>query len=166
VTFDVLYVFVVLSLERRRILHVNVTAHPFADWAARQVAEAIGFTDTFGLLIRDRDGIYGAAFDRSVEARGIKQLRIAPRSPWQNGHVERLVGTLRREAVDHIVVLGQRHLLRFLRDYVRYYNDDRPHLSFGGDTPAGRMLELPENGTVVSFPRVGGLHHRYARRAA
>jgi transposase InsO family protein len=140
VTFDVLYVFVVLSLERRRILHVNVTAHPFAEWAARQVAEAIGFTDSFKVLIRDRDGIYGAAFDRAIEARGIQQILIAPRSPWQNGYVERVVGTLRREVVDHLIVLGQRHLLRCLRDYVRYYNDDRPHLSLRGDAPARRMI--------------------------
>jgi transposase InsO family protein len=94
VTFHILYVFVVLSLERRRILPVNVTEHPFAEWAARQVAEAVGITDTFKLLIRDRDGIYGAAFDRAVEARGTQQIRITPRSPCQNGYIERLVGTL------------------------------------------------------------------------
>jgi transposase InsO family protein len=123
-------------------------------------------TATFKLLIRDRDGIYGAAFGRAVEAGGIQQLRTTPRSPWQNGYVERLVRTLRREVVDQLIVLGQRQLLRCLRDYAPYYNDDRPHLSLGGDSPTSRMTELPQNGVVVSFPRVGGPPHRYARRAA
>jgi transposase InsO family protein len=166
VTFDILYVFVVLSLDRRRILHVNVTAHPYAEWAARQISAAVGFNDRFAILIRDRDRIYGAAFDRTANACGLRQVLIAPRSPWQNGYVERLIGTIRRELVDHLVVLGERHLLRCLRDYVRYYNQDRPHMSLEGDAPSRRHVEPPEHGRVVALPRAGGRHHRYARRAA
>ena len=145
VRFEVLYVFVVLSLERRCILHVNVTAHPNAEWTAQQIVEAVGCDDTFTMLIRDRDGIYGAAFDRRVNHLGITQLRAAPRSPWQNGYVERLVGTFRRELVDHLIVLNELHLLRCLREYMQYYNDDRPHMSLDGDAPARRVVETAEN---------------------
>ena len=166
VRFEVLYVFVVLSLERRCILHVNVTAHPNAEWTAQQIVEAVGCDDTFTTLIRDRDGIYGAAFDRRVRNLGITQLRTAPRSPWQNGYVERLVGTFRREVVDHLIVLNELHLLRCARAYASYYNEDRPHSSLDGDAPARRVIEPAENGNVVALPRLGGLHHRYTRRAA
>ena len=166
VTFDILHVFIVLSLERRRILHVNVTAHPYAEWTAQQIVEAIGLDDTLKMLIRDRDGIYGAAFDRRINHLGITQLRTAPRSPWQNGYAERLVGTLRHELVDHIIVLNELHLLRCLRKYMSYYNDDRPHMSLEGDAPVRRDVEPPENGGVVALPRLGGLHHRYTRLAA
>ena len=166
VRFDILYVFVVLSLERRRILHINVTAHPCAAWTAQQIVEALGFDGTFKMLIRDRDGIYGAAFDRRVNRLGITQLRTAPRSPWQNGYAERLVGTLRRELVDHLIVVNELHLLRCLREYATYYNEDRPHMSLDGDAPARREIEPPENGKVVALARLGGLHHRYSRVAA
>jgi transposase InsO family protein len=166
VTFELLYVFVVLSLERRRILHVNVSAHPYAEWTAQQIVEAIGLDDSFTMLIRDRDGIYGPAFDGRVSKLGITQVRTAPRSPWQNGYVERLVGTIRREVVDHLIVLGKRHLLRCLREYLTYYNQDRPHMSLNGDAPQWRPIEPPENGKVVTLPRLGGLHHRYTRLAA
>jgi putative transposase len=97
---------------------------------------------------------------------GIRQLRIAPRSPWQNGFAERLVGTFRRELADHMVVLGERHLARCVREYAKYYNIDRPHMSLGGDAPARREVETPDRGNVVALPRLGGLHHRYARRRA
>jgi transposase InsO family protein len=127
--------------------------------------EAVGY-ERFETLIRDRDGIYGAAFDRRVSRLGITQVRIAPRSPWQNGYVERLIGTFRREVVDHLIVLNERHLLRCVRAYASYYNDDRPHMSLEGDAPARRVIEPPENGNVVALPRLGGLHHRYARSAA
>ena len=166
VRFEVLYVFVVLCLERRRILHVNVTVHPNAEWTAQQIVEAVGCDDTFTMLIRDRDGIYGAAFDRRVNHLGITQLRTAPRSPWQNGYVERLVGTFRREVVDHLIVLNELHLLRCVRAYARYYNDDRPHMSLDGDAPARRVVEPHGNGKIIALPRLGGLHHRYTRRAA
>jgi transposase InsO family protein len=166
VTFDILYVFVVLSLERRLILHVNVTAHPYAEWAAQQIVEAFGADSAFKLIIRDRDKIFGAAFDRRVENLGIRQLRIAPRSPWQNAYAERPVGTFRRELTDHLIVLNERHLLRAVREYATFYSSDRPHMSLDGDAPRGREVEPLENGRVIAFRRVGGLHHRYVRRAA
>jgi transposase InsO family protein len=165
-TFRTLYVFVVLSLERRLLLHVNVTAHPYAAWAAQQMVEALGPEVQAVRLIRDRDGIYGRVFDERVAGLGLKTLRTAPRSPWQNGYTERFVGTLRRELLDHVIVLGERHLLRLLRAHARYYNEDRPHMSLGGDAPATRAVERPGTGRVIALSRVGGLHHRYVRRAA
>jgi putative transposase len=111
-------------------------------------------------------GIFGAAFDQRVNNLGVRQLRIAPRSPWQNGYAERLVGTFRRELTDHLIVISERQLLRRIREYTKFYNEDRPHMSLVGDVPAGRDVEPPENGRVVSLRRVGGLHHRYVRRAA
>jgi transposase InsO family protein len=165
VTFNVLYVFFVLSLERRRILHINVTAHPYAEWAAQQIVEAVGVDASIARLIRDRDGIYGATFDTRVNHLGIRQLRIAPRSPWQNGYAERFGGTLRREILDHVIVLGERHLLGLVRRHAAYYNEDRPHMSLHGDAPISRTVEPPSNGSVVALSRVGGLHHRYSRAA-
>lgn len=166
VTFRTLHGFIVPSLERRLLLHVNVTAHPHAAWAAQQMVEAIGTEVDAARLIRDRDGIYGAAFDKRVSGLGLEQIRIAPRSPWQNGYAERFVGTLRRELLDHVIVLGQRHLLRLVREHARYYNQDRPHMSLSGDAPAMRAVERPEAGKVIALPRIGGIHHRYVRRAA
>jgi transposase InsO family protein len=165
VTFNIVYVFLVLSLERRRVLHVDVTAHPHSGWAAQQIVEAIGADFAPAYLIRDRDRIYGAAFDARVDHLGIKQVKIAPRRPWQNGYAERWVGTLRRELLDHVIVLGERHLLRLVRQYVAYYNADRPHASLDWDTPIGRRMEAPAAGDIIALPRVGGLHHRYARAA-
>jgi putative transposase len=165
VTFGVLYVFFVLSLDRRRILHVNVTAHPHAAWAAQQMVEAVGASIAARRLVRDRDAIFGAVFNARVNGLGIRQYRTSPRSPWQNGFAERWVGTLRRELLDHVVVFGERHLLRLVRDYVAYYNADRPHLSLGRDAPNTRAVEAPTLGKIVTLPRVGGLHHRYARAA-
>lgn len=165
VTFNVVYVFFVLSLERRRVLHVNVTAHPYAAWAAQQIVEAIGADLVPAHLIRDRDGIYGAAFDARVNRLGIVQVKIAPRSPWQNGYAERWVGTLRRELLDHVIVLGERHLLRLVRQHVAYYNEDRPHTALQGDAPDRRAVEPPSAGKVVALSRVGGLHQRYSRAA-
>jgi len=165
VTFNVLYVFFVLSLDRRRVLHVNVTADPYAEWAGQQIVEAVGLDTSITRLIRDRDGIYGAKFDARVDHLGIQQTRTAPRAPWQNGCAERFVGTLRRELLDHVIVLGERHLLHLVRQYVRYYNEDRPHMWLDGDAPVSRAVEPPSNGSVVALPRVGGIHHRYSRAA-
>ena len=165
VTFGVLYVFFVLSLERRRVIHVNVTEHPTAEWAAQQIVEAVGPDAAFTRLIRDRDAIFGAAFDRRVENLNLKQFRTAPRSPWQNGFAERWVGTARRELVDHVIVLGEHHLRRMLREYARYYDADRTHMSLAGDAPPHRVLEPPSKGRVVAIPKLGGLHHRYSRAA-
>ncbi len=165
VTFGIVYVFFVLSLERRRVLHINVTAHPHAAWAAQQIVEALGVDVAPERLIRDRDGIYGAVFDARVDHLGIEQLKIAPRSPWQNAYAERFVGTMRREVLDDLIVLGERHLLRAVREYVAYYNEDRPHMSLGADAPNPRSVEPPRCGKIVALPRVGGLHHRYSRVA-
>jgi transposase InsO family protein len=165
VTFDMVYVFFVLSLEPRRVLHVNVTAHPYAAWAAQQIMEAIGAELVPERLIRDRDAIFGTAFDARVDNLGVRQIRITPRSPCQNGYAERWVGTLRRELLDHVIVLGARHLLRLVRQHVAYYNEDRPHMALRGDAPVARAVQPPSAGEVVALPRVGGLHHRYSRAA-
>jgi putative transposase len=165
VTFNVLYVFFVLSLDQRRLLHINVTAHPYAEWAAQQIVEAVGFDTSIARLIRDRDRIYGARFDARVNNLGIQQFTIAPRAPWQNGCAERFVGTLRGELLDHVIVLGERHLLRLIQQHMRYYNEDRPHMALRGDAPVSRAVQRPGSGRVVALSRVGGLHHRYARAA-
>ena len=165
VTFNILYVFFVLSLERRRVLHVNVTAHPYAAWAAQQIVEAIGAEIAPARLIRDRDAIFGHEFDARVDNLGVRQIRILPRSPWQNGYAERWVGTLRRELLDHVIVLGERHLLRLVRQHVAYYNEDRPHMSLDRDAPVARAVQPASAGRVVALPRLGGLHHRYSRAA-
>jgi putative transposase len=117
-------------------------------------------------LIRDRDGIYGAAFDARVRNLGIEQVRTAPGSPWQNGYAERFVGTLRRELLDHVVVLGERHFLHLVRQHASYYNEDRPHMCLDGDAPLARAVEGREAGKVAALPRVSGLHHRYIKKAA
>ncbi|HSY21805.1 MAG TPA: integrase core domain-containing protein [Polyangiaceae bacterium] len=151
VTFNVLYVFFVLSLERRRVLHVNVTGHPYAAWAAQQIVEAVGAENVPERLIRDRDAIFGIAFNTRVTNLSIEQLKITPRSPWQNGYAERWVGTLRRELLDHVIVFGERHLLRLLRQHVTYYNEDRPHMSLGGDSPVSRAVEPSSAGEASHF---------------
>jgi transposase InsO family protein len=165
VTFNVVYIYFVLLLERRRVLHVNVTSYPYAEWAAQQIVEAIGDDIVPTYLIRDRDGIYGRAFDARVRNVGIEQHTIEPRSSWQNGFAERWVGSLRRELLDHVVVLGEHHSLRLVRQYVAYYNSDRPPMSLDGDAPDGRAVEPPTAGRVVAIPKVGGIHHRYSRAA-
>jgi transposase InsO family protein len=149
VTFDILYVFVVLSLERLLIVHVNVTADPYAEWAAQQIVEALGHDGAFKILIRDRDKIFGATFDRRVNNLGVRQLRIAPRSPWMNGYAERLVGTFRRELTDPVLVLGERHLLRCARQYAKFYNEDRPPPS---SCRPLRGLPVPVHETCVCVP--------------
>ena len=136
---------------RRRILHVNVTSNPSAAWAAQQIVEAVGTDLAPRFLIRDRDGIFGRAFDSRVENLGIEQLKTAPRSPWQNGYAERWVGTLRRELLDHVIVLGERHLLRLVREYVAYYNADRPHMALGGMRPSRGLSSRPPWGASSLF---------------
>ena len=166
VTFRVLFVFVVLSHDRRRILHFNVTKHPTAAWTGQQLREAFPWDTAPRYMIRDRDGIYGNDFIRSVRALGIEQVLTAPRSPWQNPYVERVIGSIRRECTDHVIVFNENHLRRVLQRYVHYYHRSRTHLGLGKDAPEPRLVEPAENGHVVEFPEVGGLHHRYARRAA
>ena len=164
--FRVLYVFVVLSHVRRKILHFNVTATPSAGWAAQQLREAFPFTSAPKYLLRDRDSIYGLEFDRCAQALGLEQLRIAPRSPWQSPYVERLIGSVRRECLDHVIVLNAAHLRRVLQSYLAYYHGCRTHLSLDKDAPELRRVQSPGEGKIVAFPEVGGLHHHYERRAA
>jgi transposase InsO family protein len=127
--------------------------------------EAIGAEIVPARLIRDRDAIFGTEFDARVNNLAVRQIRISPRSPWQNGYAERWVGTLRRELLDHLLVIGQRQLLHLVRKYVAYYNEDRPHMSLDRDAPVARAVQPPSGGRVVALPRVGGLHHRYSRAA-
>ena len=165
-TFRILFVLVILSHDRRRILHVNVTAYPTATWTARQLQDACGLDETPQYLLRDRDAIYGEDFQRQAAALRIKEVTTAPRSPWQNPYAERVIGSIRRECLDHMVILGERHLKRILSSYVDYYHDVRTHLSLAKDAPAGRLLQSPEMGRVIALKRVGGLHHLYTRKAA
>ncbi len=165
-TFRVLFVLVILSHDRRRILHFNVTEHPTAAWTARQLLEACGTDNAPRFLVRDRDAIYGETFRRQVAAFKMKEVLTAPRSPWQNAYAERVIGSMRRECRNHVIVLGERHLRRILRSYIDYYNETRTHLSLDKDTPEGRPIQWPDQGQVIELKHVGGLHHEYLRRAA
>jgi len=165
-TFRVLFVLVILSHERRRILHFNATEYPTAAWTARQLLEACGLDEEARYLIRDRDAIYGEAFRRQAAALGIQQISTAPQSPWQNPYAERVIGSIRRECLDHVIVLSARHLRRIVLSYSDYYNGTRTHLSLYKDAPDGRTIQSPEHGAVVELDRVGGLHHEYLRMAA
>ena len=159
--FGRLYAFVVLAHKRRVILRIEVTDHPTARWLSLQIAEAFAEAPAPDWLIRDNDGTYGHSFRRSVRAMGIRDRPTMPRSPWQNGHVERLIGSIRRECLDHIVIVNAAHLRRVLQAYARYYNEDRTHLALDKDAPAARPVE--GQGRITSEPRVGGLHRRYRR---
>jgi transposase InsO family protein len=166
VTFGVLFGFVMVAHHRRRVLHFNVTTNPTAEWTARQVIHAFPEESAPRFLVRDRDKIYGERYRRAVEVLGIEDVVTAARSPWQNPYAERLIGSLRRECLDHVIVLDEVHLRRILGRYFSYYNATRCHLSLAGDAPEPRGIQEPELGRVVEFPEVGGLHHRYARAAA
>jgi transposase InsO family protein len=164
--FRVPYVFLVLEHERRRIVHFNVTEGPSGQWMGQQWVNAFPYDSAPKYLIRDRDKAYGSAFVRRVRAMGIEQVLTAPRSPWQNPYCERVIGTLRRECLDHVIVLGEQHLRRILRKYLEYYHGSRTHLGLDKDAPEPRKRESAEAGNVIALPMVGGLHHRYTRRAA
>jgi len=166
VTFRVFYVFLVLSHERRSVLHFAITEHPTAEWTAQQIVEAFPYDMAPKYVLRDRDKIYGSEFRRKVDGMGIKQVCTAPRSPWQNPYVERLIGSVRRECLDHLIILNTSHLHRILRSYLVYYHECRTHLSLNKDAPEERGKESLEMGKINAIPMVGGLHHRYTRRAA
>jgi len=166
IRFQVLYVFLVLAHDRRRIVHFNVTAHPTAEWTGQQLREAFPFEQVPRYLLRDRDGIFGSEFRKDVKAMGIKEVLSSPRSPWQRAYVERVIGTIRRECLDHVIVLNQASLYRHVKAFLGYYHESRTHLSLAKDPPAPRPVHSPERGAVVAIPQVGGLHHRYERRAA
>jgi len=165
-TFRLLYVFVVLLHLRRQVVHFNVTDFPTAAWTAQQLVEAFPDDSSPRYLLRDRDGIYGGEFRRRVKGMLIAEVLTAPRSPWQNPFVERVIGTIRRELLDHVIVLNEGHLRRRLRSYLRYYHGSRTHLALEKDAPEPRAVEPPAQGRVLALPQVGGLHHRYIRRAA
>ena len=162
----VLFVFVVLRHDRRELLHLNVTEHPTAAWTAQQLVEAFPDDSAPAYLLRDRDSVYGHAFGHRVKGMGIREVLTAPHRPWQNPFAERLIGSIRRECLDHVLVLGEGHLRRIVTRYFAYYHRARTHLALQKDAPDVRPIERPEAGTVVQIPEVGGLHHRYVRRAA
>ena len=159
--FDLLYAFVIVRLDRRDLVWINVTANPTAEWIAHQITEAFPWNETPQYLIRDRDRVYGTIVTRRLRAMGIRDKPTAPASPWQNGFAERLIGSIRRECVDHIVVCSEAHLRRILKAYARYYNDIRTHRSLDKDAPLSRPVQ--RTGSIKSYPILGGLHPHYVR---
>ena len=165
VRFQLLYCFVVLRHDRRRVVHFNVSAHPTARWTGQQIVEAFPYDEAPRFLLRDRDGIYGVDFRERIMHMGVEEVVTAPRSPWQNPYVERLIGSIRRECIDHVIVLNETHLRRVLASYFAYYHESRAHLSLECNAPVPRRVEHPSEGKVIAIPQVGGLHHRYTRAA-
>jgi len=165
-TFRVLFAFIVLSHDRRRVIHFNVTSNPTAEWTARQIIEAFPWNSAPKYLLRDRDSIYGAYFQKRVSGMGIEEVKTAPHSPWQNPYVERLIGSIRRDCLDHVIVLNEKHLRGILSSYFDYYHHDRTHCGLDKDTPFVRRVSMraPRRKKIVALPRVGGLHHRYEWR--
>jgi transposase InsO family protein len=159
--FDLLYAFVIVRLDRRDLVWINVTATPTAEWVARQITEAFPWNEAPRYMIRDRDRIYGSVVMRRLRAMVIRDKPIAPASPWQNGFAERLIGSIRRECLDHIIVLGEVHLRRILKNYAAYYNGVRTHRSLNKDAPVSRLVQ--RSGVISSHAILGGLHHHYVR---
>jgi len=161
ISFKLLYGLLILRHDRRRILLLGVTTSPTAEWIARQLSDACGWEPVPDYLIRDHDRVYGEAFTRRIRAMGIRDRPTAPRSPWQNGYAERLIGSIRRECLDHVIVFGERHLRHVLRSYQQYYNGTRTHLALAKDSPLTRPVQAV--GRILALPVLGGLHHRYIR---
>ncbi len=166
IAFQLLFVFVILDQDRRRPIHFAVTSNPTAEWTARQLLEAFPWDNAPRYLLRDRDRAYGEKFCETAKWMGIREVLAAPRSPWQNPFAERLVGSIRRECLDHVIVFHEAGLRRILKDYFEYYERCRTHLSLEKDAPVSRPVELPSLGQVIEIPKVGGLHHLYTRKAA
>jgi putative transposase len=166
VAFKVLFVFFVIAHCRRRIVHFSVTEHPTAQWTAQQIVEAFPWEATPRYLLRDRDAVYGPAFKARVESMGIEEVITAPRSPWQNPFAERVIGSIRRECLEQVIVLNERHLRRLLGDYLEHYHHWRCHRSLDMDAPEQRPVQEPECGGVVEVAEAGGLYRHYERRAA
>jgi putative transposase len=162
----VLFVLVLLAHQRRHVVHFNVTEHPTAAWIAQQIVDAFPDESAPAYLLRDRDRVYGQPFRHRLKGMGIEEVLTAPQSPWQNPFAERLIGSIRRECLNHVLVLGERHLRRILTRYLAYYHQARTHLALDKDAPDPRPIELPVIGKIVQVPEVGGLHHRYVRQAA
>lgn len=160
-TFERLYVFVALAHGGRRILHVEVTNHPNATWLCHALSRAVANKRHCTILVRDNDALFSPAFRDQIRRLGLDDRPARPASPWQNGHVERLIGSIRRECLDHVIIFSAAHLRRVTEAYVRYYNQDRPHLALAKETPLGRPIE--RRGRIVSDAKVGGLHRRYRR---
>jgi transposase InsO family protein len=160
-TFERLFAFLVLGHGRRQLLWFEVTRHPTAEWLARQITEAFPWASAPAYLVRDNDGAYGHVFRSRVRAMGIRDRPISPGSPWQNGYAERLIGTVRRECLDRLLIFGESHLRRVLASYAIYYNQARTHLALGKDAPLGRAVQ--RSGVIVAIPILSGLHHQYAR---
>ena len=158
--------FLVLAHDRRRTLHCNVTAHPTAEWTGRQLREAFPFDQLPRYLLRDRHAIFADAFRGRLRDMGIQEVLCTPRSPWQRAYVERVIGSIRRECLDHVLVFRETSLRRILRSYLDYYHRSRTRLSLGKDSPVPQSIQPPEKGSVVAVAQVSGLHHRYERRAA
>jgi hypothetical protein len=167
-TFQILFVLVILSQGRRQVAHFNVTNNPSARWTAQQITEAFPWDTAPKYLLRDRDGIYGTIFRQRLENMAVKEVITAPQSPWQNPFIERLIGSIRRDCLDHVIVLNESHLSRILSSYFDYYHYDRTHYGLGKDTPFERPVQpRPAKGAkVIELPRVGGLHHRYEWKEA
>jgi putative transposase len=162
----VLYVLLVLAHDRRRVIYFNVTAHPTAEWTLQQLREAFPFEQAPRYLLRDRDRIFGSEFRKDVKALGIEEVLSAPRSPWQPAYVERVIGTIRRECLDHVIIFHEAALHRHVKSFLAYYHASRTHLSLDKDPPETRAVQKAECGQIATIPQVGGLHHRYERRAA
>ena len=165
IDFRVFYVFIILRHKDRKLLHYNVTLNPTAQWTVNQILEAFPYDTAPKYLIRDRDSIYGNYFQCRVRNMGIEEVLISYKSPWQNPYCERIVGTLRRECLDHMIILNERHLRIILKEYSEYYNRIRPHLSLYRNSPIPRSVKSVEEGDVVATPILGGLHHSYSRAA-
>jgi len=163
---QVLFVFLVLAHERRRVIHFNVTTNPTAEWTAQQIVNAFPWDEAPRYLLRDRDGVYGQHFQRRVRNMGIEQIVTAPRSPWQNPYVERLIGSIRRECLNHVIVMNESHLRRFLTGYFSYYHRWRVHQSLEMDCPESRVVQPSKQDRVIEIAELGGLHHHYERAAA
>ncbi len=167
VTFKILFVLVILNHDRRKVLHFNITSNPTAEWTSRQIIEAFPWDTAPKHLIRDRDGIYGNVFRERLKNMGIHEILTSPQSPWQNGYAERLIGSIRRDCLDHVIVLSEHHLRLILKSYFEYYHQDRTHLGIEKDTPVVRAIQhKPTGGELIKLPRVGGLHHRYMWKKA
>ena len=165
-TFRLLYTVIILGHNRRKVIHFDVTQNPTQVWLAHQMTEAFPWDTAPRYLLRDRDASYGQAFRDRIQVMGIKEVVTAARSPWQNAYVERIIGSVRRKCLDHVIIFGERHLRGVLSSYFQYYHKTRTHLALDKDCPESRPILPPSAGKIIAFPQVGGLHHRYERRAA